>query len=111
MSRDHPKADADVTAATDGVPPPAPALRNAVAVMKPVRTRRPLLAALAVLLAAALRPAHSLLGDGLRPDFWELPALWRTLAPLAWGAGLLFVLRAATLPRRGAVLPDPTAAS
>jgi hypothetical protein len=100
----------EVGPTADGVPPPAPALRNALAVMKPVRTRRPLLAAAVVLAAAALRPAHSLVVNGLRPDFADLPTAWRTLAPLVWVAGLLFLLAAAMLPRRGAVLPDVAAA-
>jgi len=110
MSRDQPN-DSELTAAAEPVPPPAPALRNALAVMKPVRTRRPWLAAVLVLAAAALRPAHSLLVNGLRPDFWDLPTAWRTLAPLVWAAGMLLVLQAATLPRRGAVLPDVAAAT
>src|SRR4051812_18604462 len=88
------------------VPPPGAQLQAALAVMQPVRTRRPWLAAAIVLGAAALRPLHSLIGGGLRPDFADLPWAWRALAPLPWAAGLLFALLVATVPRRGAVLPD-----
>jgi hypothetical protein len=106
MSAQRPPRDAEVAAAAEEVPPPAAGLRAALAGMKPVRTRRPLAAAAAVLAAAALRPLHSLYAEGLRPDFWELPALWRTLAALVWAAGLVYALKAAILPPRGAVLPD-----
>jgi hypothetical protein len=104
------KADAQVEAVADGVPPPSASLRAALATMKPVRTRKPLLAAAIILFAAALRPVYSLCVDGLRSDFGTLPTLWRTGAALVWAAGLLFVLIAATVPRRRAVLPDVASA-
>jgi hypothetical protein len=109
VSSDEPQGGGSHDAAP--VPPPRAALQASLAIMRPVRTRRPWLAAAIVLAAAALRPLLSLVGGGLRPDFAELPAAWRALAPVAWAVGLLLVLLAATVPRRGAVLPDVARAS
>jgi hypothetical protein len=88
-------------------PPPSKALADAVAAMKPVRTRSPwrslalLLAGLAVY--ASLPPLFLF---RIRPDLPDLPLSWLLGVGFAWLLGLILPLLAALIPRRGQVLPD-----
>jgi hypothetical protein len=86
-------------------PPPSPALLDAVAKMKPVRTRVPwraLVIAIALFLAyGALFPLH-----GVRSDMGFLPEWWVLAVGAVWLMGLIAPLSFAFLPRRGQVLPD-----
>jgi hypothetical protein len=90
-------------------PPPSPALLDAVAKMKPVRTRvpwRPLLISIVLfLIYGAIFPLH-----GTRQDLHFLPEWWLLSVGAVWLMGLVAPLAFALLPRRGQVLPDGTRA-
>jgi hypothetical protein len=88
------------------LPPVGAALLAEIDAIKPVPTRQPARAALLLGLAAGAIPVIYLLAIGPRQDLTVLPLGWVIAAALAWIAGVLAALLAATLPRRGAVLPD-----
>jgi hypothetical protein len=87
-------------------PPLSGALLDAVAAMRPVRTRRPLLALVVVGLLSAAWASVAPIAFRLRPDLPYLPRAWWIAVALAWfgGAGALLFL--AIVPRRRTVLPD-----
>jgi hypothetical protein len=92
-------------------PPPAPDLLNAVAAMKPVRTRTRFGAFLAVLAVGVVAPAASLLMRPMRRDLAALPVGWIVVAALLWASSFLVSLAAALVPRREEVLPAAARAS
>jgi hypothetical protein len=87
-------------------PPPGPALLAAVGSLRPVRTRAPGLALLAVLAAAAVHPLVVTATLGPRRDLPYLPPAWVAAAALVWAAAAALLFARALLPRRGDVLPD-----
>jgi hypothetical protein len=87
-------------------PPPSAALLAAMQVLKPVRTRRPVVTALLLTLVSLGLPAGYLVIARWRSDLGELPMPWVVGMAVAWATGLGAMLLAATLPRRGEVLPD-----
>jgi hypothetical protein len=88
------------------LPPLDPALLAEMAALRPVRTRVPARTALILVLGAVVIALATVLRVGLRRDLPALPAGWVIAVAAAWAGGLLVVLLAATLPRRGEVLPD-----
>jgi hypothetical protein len=87
-------------------PPAGAGLLAAMQDLKPVKTRRPALAAALLALISLGVPAGFLLVTRLRPDLEALPMPWVAGMAAAWAMGLLAMLLTATLPRRGEVLPD-----
>jgi hypothetical protein len=90
----------------EGVPPPSPALLQALAGLRPVRLRRP---GRSLLVVGGL----SLAWGGLwlsqlprRADLRYLPLAWWALIGLGWLLAFAAPLALALTPRRGAVLPD-----
>jgi hypothetical protein len=100
-----PGADRELLAARD-VPPPGADLMAAMNDLKPVRTRRPRLAAAVLALASLGVPAGYLMIARWRTDLGALPMPWVVGMAVAWAIGLGAMLLTATLPRRGEVLPD-----
>jgi hypothetical protein len=99
--------DAGVASPTEpDLPPLGPALQAEIEAIKPVRTRVPARAALLLILAIAAIPILFVLLVGPRGDLNALPRAWVIGLALTWIAGALVPLLAATLPRRGNVLPD-----
>jgi hypothetical protein len=92
-------------------PPPSDDLLNAVAGMKPVRTRARFGAFAAVALLGLISPALVLTHHAYRPDLGALPLGWVIAAAALWGAAFVLSLAAALVPRRGDVLPAPGRAS
>lgn len=93
------------------VPPPGADLLATMQNLKPVRTRVPARAAVALTAACLVLPAVLLFSGGLREDLPGLPFAWVAGMALAWLTGLLAMLLTATLPRRGEVLPDTARAA
>ncbi len=88
------------------VPPPSPALAEAMRGLKPVATRRPL-RSFAIAAARSLAwAAASLMVFPIRRDWPFLPRAWWFAAALVWLAGFVGTLGAALVPRRGSVVPD-----
>jgi hypothetical protein len=87
-------------------PPPSPQLMTALAELRPVRTRRPLMALAAAALVSVAYGALLLWLFPVRRDFAALPHLWWGAVALAWLAGFVAPLAMAIVPRRRAVLPD-----
>jgi hypothetical protein len=94
-----------------GAPPPGPQLAAALAELRPVRTRVPARAVALLLGASAAMVAAGVGAAGLREDLGALPAMWIAGVAVAWVAGLLVSVLAATWPRPGQVLPDPARAA
>jgi hypothetical protein len=92
-------------------PAPSPDLLNAVAGMKPVRTRSRFGALGVVALGGLLWPALVLTRHAYRVDLGALPLGWVIAAAALWGAAFVLSLTAALVPRRGDVLPAPGRAS
>lgn len=87
-------------------PPPSPRLLASVESMRPIRTRVPLRALLAVAAAAFVFPVAALAVYPLRADLGALPPLWLALIAVAWLAGFVLPLTFAVVPRPRQVLPD-----
>jgi hypothetical protein len=88
-------------------PPPHPALLDAVAGMRPVRTRAPWRTAFLLLAAGVVFPLGRLAYGHLRGDLSYLPLLWMVAGTAAWTIALAAVLTSAVIPRRGEVLANP----
>lgn len=91
---------------TLAVPPPGPALRAAIAGMKPVRTRQPRRVVLAVAFLSIAYATALLASTGLRPDLSGLPGGKLALQAVAAGGSFVGQLAWSLLPRRGQVLPS-----
>jgi hypothetical protein len=92
-------------------PPPSAALRDAVAAMRPVKTRRPFRAFLAVVACGLVTAALAVVVFHLRRDQPYLqPAWWWTMM-LVWLIGFCGPLFASMVPTRDAVLPHRTRAA
>jgi hypothetical protein len=87
-------------------PRPAPALLESVGRIEPVRTRRPLLTLVFVVIATVAYPLYVLSQFPLRKDLPGLPQLWFMGVGLLWLAGFVLPLSLALLPGRGRVLPN-----
>jgi hypothetical protein len=92
-------------------PPPSRDLLNALAAMKPVRTRARFGVLTAVSLVGLAWPALVLTHHAYRPDLEALPLGWVITAAALWGAAFVLSLTAALVPGRGDVLPAPGRAS
>jgi hypothetical protein len=86
-------------------PPMSPMLEAQLAQLGPVATRRPV-RQIALLVALSLAYGAGVLAMvAMRADARELPMGWLVGAAAAWLAGFVVPLYAATVPRRGAVIP------
>jgi hypothetical protein len=88
------------------VPSPSPELLAAVASMRPVSPRVPVLTTLWLGLCGMVLPAARLALGSLRPDLDSLPRIWLGSMLALWLGCVLFPLGSATLPARGQVTPD-----
>jgi hypothetical protein len=88
------------------VPGPSPELLAAVARMRPVSPRVPILTMLWLGLCGGILPAARLGLGSLRPDLNALPRIWLGSMLALLVACVLIPLGRATLPARGQVTPD-----
>ncbi len=92
-------------------PAPGRALQDALASLKPVATRKPVvalvkIAAFGLLWAVVMGAAHR-----LRKDLSFLPAVYVVGMALAWMAAAALLFARTIVPSKGDVLPDPVRAA
>ena len=86
-------------------PPPSAALRAALASMGPVRTRRPGLTLVLLLLSSLAWAGVGLLASRLRPDFHAMSPAWLASLASIWMVAFVAPFWWLVMPPRSAVLP------
>jgi hypothetical protein len=94
----------------DGIPPPAAPpmggeLEAMLGSLAPVRTRRPLHDALKVAGASLAYGAGLLFLLRMRRELDDIPTWWMVSVALAWFVGFASMLYVAVVPRRGSMMP------
>jgi hypothetical protein len=92
-------------------PPPSPRLLEAIAGMRPVRTRSPMRTLLVLAVLWSAFGAIPLVAFRLRPDLAFLPVWWVAVVGFLWWLGFPIGLASAVLPVRGQVLPGAARAA